>query len=144
GSSGAGSSGAGSSGAGSISVAALTGPSTGDPEAAVTLTARKEKDGRYTLNGQTPGPEIRAKKGQLVQVTLVNDNVTDGVTLHWHGVDAPNAEDGVAGVTQDAVRPGQSFVYRFVAQHAGTYWYHSHQVSHVQVRDGLFGAFVVT
>ena len=136
--------GAGSSGAGSISVAALTGPSTGDPEVAVTLTARKEKSGRYTLNGQTPGPEIRAKKGQLVQVTLVNDNVTDGVTLHWHGVDVPNAEDGVAGVTQDAVQPGHSYVYRFVAQDAGTFWYHSHQVSHEQVKNGLFGAFVVT
>jgi len=131
-------------GAGSISVASLTGPSTGDPDVVVTLTARKEKNGRYTLNGQTPGPEIRAKKGQLVQVTLINDNVTDGVTLHWHGVDVPNAEDGVAGITQDAVQPGHSFVYRFVAQHAGTYWYHSHQVSHEQVKNGLFGAFVVT
>ena len=131
-------------GAGSISVASLTGPSTGDPDVAVTLTARKEKNGRYTLNGQTPGPEIRAKKGQLVQVTLINDNVTDGVTLHWHGVDVPNAEDGVAGITQDAVQPGHTFVYRFVAQDAGTYWYHSHQVSHEQVKNGLFGAFVVT
>ena len=45
-------------------------------------------------------------QGDLVQVTLVNDDVEDGVTIHWHGVDVPNAEDGVAGVTQDAVRPG--------------------------------------
>jgi FtsP/CotA-like multicopper oxidase with cupredoxin domain len=132
-----------SHGAGALSVADLTGPTTGTPDVAVTLTAREDK-GRYTLNGTTPGPEIRARKGQLVQVTLVNGNVADGVTLHWHGVDVPNAEDGVAGVTQDAVGPGQSHVYRFVVQDAGTYWYHSHQVSHEQVRKGLFGPLVVT
>ena len=76
-------------------------------------------------------------------MTLTNVDVPDGVTLHWHGVDVPNAEDGVAGVTQDAVRPGQEHVYRFVAEDAGTYWYHSHQVSDAQVRGGLFGTFVV-
>ena len=126
-----------------ISVASLTGPATGTPDVAVTLTARWENGG-YTLNHVSPGPEIRARKGQLVQVTLVNDNVPDGVTLHWHGMDVPNAEDGVAGITQDAVRRGGTYVYRFVAQDAGTYWYHSHQVSHEQVRLGLFGAIVVT
>jgi FtsP/CotA-like multicopper oxidase with cupredoxin domain len=130
-------------GAGALSVTALTGPTTGTPAVAVTLTARKEKN-RYTINGSTPGPEIRAVRGQLIQVTLVNDNIADGITLHWHGVDVPNAEDGVAGITQDAVKPGQSFVYRFVAKDAGTYWYHSHQVSHEQVRDGLFGALVIS
>jgi FtsP/CotA-like multicopper oxidase with cupredoxin domain len=130
-------------GGGGTSIASLTGPTTGRPDVAVTLTARRENGG-YTINGTSPGPEIRAVKGQLVQATLINDNVPDGVTLHWHGLDVPNAEDGVAGVTQDAVRPGQSHVYRFVAQDAGTYWYHSHQVSHEQVRLGLFGALVVT
>ncbi|HEX5199124.1 MAG TPA: multicopper oxidase family protein [Actinoplanes sp.] len=130
-------------GAGGLDVATLKGPSTGDPDVTVTLTARAEK-GKYTLNGVTPGPEIRAQKGQLVQVTLVNDNIPVGITLHWHGVDVPNAEDGVAGITQDAVPPGKSYVYRFVAQDAGTFWYHSHQVSHEQVRLGLFGPLVVT
>jgi len=76
-------------------------------------------------------------------VTLVNESVPDGITLHWHGVDVPNAADGVAGVTQDAVPLGGQFVYRFRTHDAGTYWYHSHQVSHVQVRDGLFGVLVV-
>jgi FtsP/CotA-like multicopper oxidase with cupredoxin domain len=81
--------------------------------------------------------------GQLVEIHLVNDNVPDGITLHWHGVDVPNAEDGVAGVAQDAVGEGEEFVYRFVPDRAGTYWYHSHQVSHEQVRRGLLGALVV-
>jgi FtsP/CotA-like multicopper oxidase with cupredoxin domain len=118
----------------------------------VTLVARKQRfrlpSGRdvdgYTLNGQSPGPIIRATAGQLVQVRLVNESVPDGVTLHWHGVDVPNAEDGVAGVTQDAVGVGQEFTYRFVAEQVGTFWYHSHQVSHKQVSGGLLGALVVT
>jgi FtsP/CotA-like multicopper oxidase with cupredoxin domain len=134
-----------------VSVAELTGPQTGEPEVAVDLQARRGKvhlasgevvDG-YTLNGTSPGPLIEATRGDLVQVTLHNVDVPDGITLHWHGVDVPNAEDGVAGVTQDAVGPGGSFVYRFVVPDAGTYWYHSHQVSHEQVRGGLFGALVV-
>ncbi|WP_421741140.1 multicopper oxidase family protein [Cellulomonas sp.] len=133
-----------------VSVAALTGPSGGDPDVALTLTADAgpiEVGGRtingYTLNGTSPGPTIEAEVGDLVEVTLVNRSVPDGTTLHWHGVDVPNAEDGVAGVTQDAVPPGGSHVYRFVVEDAGTYWYHSHQVSHAQVRGGLFGALVV-
>ncbi|WP_214107122.1 multicopper oxidase family protein [Acrocarpospora catenulata] len=117
----------------------------------VTLVARKQRfqlaTGRsvegYTLNGTSPGPAINATVGQLVQVRLVNESVPDGITLHWHGVDVPNSVDGVAGVTQDAVAMGGSFTYRFVADQAGTFWYHSHQVSHEQVRRGLLGALVV-
>jgi hypothetical protein len=116
----------------------------------VDLVARAERislpgvpdfDG-FTLNGSTPGPAIRARAGQLVEVRVTNDNVADGMTLHWHGVDLPNAMDGVAGVTQDAIKPGESHVYRFVAQE-GTYWYHSHQVPNPQVVGGLLGALVV-
>jgi FtsP/CotA-like multicopper oxidase with cupredoxin domain len=134
-----------------VSVADLTGPADGVPDVAVELAARQQSfrlgsgervDG-YTLNGQSPGPLIEAHQGDLVQVTLTDVDVPDGVTLHWHGVDVPNAEDGVAGVTQDAVGPGRTYVYRFVAKDAGTFWYHSHQVSNAQVRGGLFGAFVV-
>jgi FtsP/CotA-like multicopper oxidase with cupredoxin domain len=136
---------------GDVSVADLTGPQDAEPDVAVTLTARREEftlptgervDG-YTLNGTSPGPEIRVIQGQLVEVNLVNESVPDGITLHWHGVDVPNAEDGVAGVTQDALAEGESHVYRFVAEDTGTYWYHSHQVAHTQVRRGLFGTLVV-
>ncbi|MGZ4593172.1 MAG: multicopper oxidase family protein [Actinomycetes bacterium] len=136
---------------GDVSLATLTGPATGTPDVNLTLTARRqafslasgEKVSGYTLNGTSPGPEIRATQGDLVQVTLVNRDVPGGVTLHWHGYDVPNAEDGVAGVTQDAVPRGGRHVYRFRAEDAGTYWYHSHQVSHDQVRGGLFGTLVV-
>jgi FtsP/CotA-like multicopper oxidase with cupredoxin domain len=140
-----------SSRAGGMSVANLTGPRDGPAAVAVTLTARQESftlasgetvDG-YTLNHASPGPLIRATDGDVVDVTLVNENVSGGATLHWHGVDLPNAEDGVAGVTQDAVAPGGRHTYRFRAAHPGTYWYHSHQVSHEQVRGGLFGTLVI-
>lgn len=136
---------------GGKSVTDLTGPRTGKPDVAVTLIARKQKftlasgesvDG-FTLNGTSPGPLIRAKLGELVEVTLVNESVPAGATLHWHGIDVPNAEDGVAGVTQDAVPVGGKHVYRFKADQAGTYWYHSHQVSSEEVRDGLFGTIVI-
>ena len=70
----------------------------------------------------------------------MNESVADGATLHWHGIDVPNAADGVAGITQDAVPVGGRHVYRFEATDAGTYWYHSHQVSHEQVVRGLLGA----
>lgn len=123
-------------------VGELTGPRDRPADVAVELVAA-EDGGRYTLNGTTPGPELRVEQGDLVEVTLVNVSVPDGATLHWHGVDVPNAEDGVAGVTQDAVAVGGSHTYRFVAEDAGTYWYHSHQVSHAQVRGGLFGVLVV-
>ncbi len=132
------------------SVTELTGPA-GRPDVAVTLVARQEPitltGGRtvagYTLNHTSPGPLLRTAQGDLLEVTLVNESVADGTTLHWHGVDLPNAEDGVAGVTQDAVPVGGRHVYRFVAEDPGTYWYHSHQVSHTQVRNGLFGLLVV-
>ncbi len=115
-----------------------------DRPADVSATLTVTRDGRrYLVNGTTPGPTLEATVGDLVEVRLVNDGVDDGITLHWHGVDVPNAADGVAGVTQDAVADGEDHVYRFAAEDAGTFWYHSHQVSHEQVRRGLLGALVV-
>jgi FtsP/CotA-like multicopper oxidase with cupredoxin domain len=144
--------GAAASGEATRDVTALVERRSGLPDVSLTLTARLERitlaDGRslaaYTLNGATPGPTIRARQGDLVQVKLANESVPGGTTLHWHGLDVPNAMDGVAGVTQDAVQVGGSYTYRFVADQVGTYWYHSHQVSHEQVLKGLFGAIVIT
>lgn len=138
-------------GAAPRSVDSLTEPSGAPADVQVDLTARKEPfrlaSGRvvdgYTLNGTSPGPVITAQQGQLVEVRLTNESVPDGVTLHWHGIDVPNAEDGVAGVTQDAVPVGGVYVYRFRAEQVGTFWYHSHQVSHEQVERGLLGALVI-
>ena len=74
---------------------------------------------------------------------LVNEDVEDGVTLHWHGVDVPNAEDGVAGVTRTRWRGRGPRLPLRRATTPARYWYHSHQVSHEQVQRGLFGALVV-
>jgi FtsP/CotA-like multicopper oxidase with cupredoxin domain len=93
--------------------------------------------------GSLPGPELRVTQGDLVEVRLHNADIDEGVTIHWHGYDVPAGEDGVAGVTQDAVLPGDSFTYRFPATDTGTYWYHTHQVSADGVRRGLFGTLVV-
>ncbi len=133
------------------SVAQLHGPRTETPAHRFELTAQSATvalvSGRHvdalTFNGMAPGPELRVRKGDFVEVTLVNKDVDQGVTIHWHGVDVPNAEDGVAGVTQDAVPPGERYTYRFRAEQIGTFWYHSHQVSSSEVRRGLFGAFVI-
>jgi FtsP/CotA-like multicopper oxidase with cupredoxin domain len=133
-----------------VSLETLRGPRA-EPDFRTTLVARRTKvklaAGRtfsaWTFNGQVPGPELRVKQGDVVEVTLVNEDIDDGVTIHWHGVDVPNAEDGVAGVTQDAVMPGGRHTYRFRADQVGTFWYHSHQVSSKQVRRGLYGAFVI-
>jgi FtsP/CotA-like multicopper oxidase with cupredoxin domain len=134
-----------------VSVAELHGPREGEPDARFMLTAKHATielaSGRtvdaLTFDGRSPGPELRVTQGDLVEVTLANEDISQGVTIHWHGVDVPNAEDGVAGVTQDAVGPGERYVYRFRAEQVGTFWYHTHQASSKEVRRGLFGALVI-
>ncbi|MFD0695143.1 multicopper oxidase family protein [Paenibacillus sp. GCM10027628] len=134
-----------------VSVTELTGPQAGTPDRQFTLTAQKQivqlssgkKVDAWTFNGQIPGPELRVREGELIEVTLVNQDIEQGVTLHWHGLDVPNAEDGVAGATQNAVMPGETYTYRFRAEQAGTFWYHSHQDSQEAVSKGLFGALIV-
>lgn len=142
---------AGHHGAHGRSVDELVGDRDAVPDVRYTLTVRRERtvlaDGTeidaYTVNGRTPGPTIEAAAGQLVEVVLRNEGVAGGATLHWHGLDVPNGEDGVAGVTQDAVPPGAFHTYRFRADQVGTFWYHSHQISHEQVVGGLLGPVVI-
>ena len=76
-------------------------------------------------NGQIPGPEIRLKEGETARIVLKN-GLSEPTTIHWHGVDVPNAMDGVAGITQKPVQPGETFTYEFTATPTGTRWYHTH------------------
>lgn len=110
----------------------------------VLTAARTSINGQeaWAFNGVVPGPELRVNQGDRVEVTLIN-NLPESTTIHWHGVQVPNAEDGVAGVTQDAVAPGAEYSYEFVANEAGTFWYHSHQETEAQLPRGLFGPLVV-
>ena len=63
--------------------------------------------------------------------------------MHWHGIRLPNAMDGVPHLTQKPIAPGETFAYEFTCPDAGTYWYHPHQRSFVQVGRGLYGALIV-
>jgi FtsP/CotA-like multicopper oxidase with cupredoxin domain len=94
----------------------------------------------WTYNGQVPGPEIRVREGETVRVVLKN-YLPEGTTIHWHGVPVPNVMDGVPGVTQEAVMPGEFYAYEFEARPAGSYIYHSH--SHYQLDQGLYGALII-
>ncbi len=96
----------------------------------------------WTFNGTVPGPELRVREGDHVRVVLTDD-LPFSTTIHWHGIDVPNAADGVAGVTQDAVKAGQTYTYDFIAADPGTYWYHSHQDTSNQIPRGLLGALIV-
>jgi FtsP/CotA-like multicopper oxidase with cupredoxin domain len=140
-----------------VTVSSVRGPDPAAAEAAgtpvrrFTLTARTatvalssgERVDAWTFDGRLPGPPLRVTQGDLVVVTLRNADIAAGVTLHWHGYDVPVGEDGVAGMTQEPVRPGQEFVYRFLAEQVGTYWYHTHEAADRGVRLGLYGTLVV-
>jgi FtsP/CotA-like multicopper oxidase with cupredoxin domain len=95
-----------------------------------------------TYNGQVPGPEIRAREGDRVRV-IVKNSLAEPTTIHWHGLDVPNAMDGVPAVTQDSVQPGATFTYEFEARPAGTRWYHTHFDEHRQLDLGLAAAFII-
>jgi FtsP/CotA-like multicopper oxidase with cupredoxin domain len=96
----------------------------------------------WAYNGRIPGPLIRAKVGDRLVVHFKNSLPVE-TTVHWHGLRVPNDMDGAPGVTQQPIAPGAEFRYDFVLRDAGTYWYHPHQDSAVQVGRGLYGAIVV-
>jgi FtsP/CotA-like multicopper oxidase with cupredoxin domain len=97
----------------------------------------------WAYDGRVPGPELRVKQGERLRVAVTNQ-LSEGTTVHWHGVRLPNAMDGVAHLTQPPIAAnGGTFVYEFEAKDAGTYWYHPHSRSYEQVGRGLSGALVV-
>ncbi|MFD0917571.1 multicopper oxidase family protein [Pseudahrensia aquimaris] len=96
----------------------------------------------WLYNGTSPGPEIRVKQGQTVRVRFTNE-LDEPTSVHWHGIRIVNAMDGVPGLTQDAVGPGETFEYIFDVPDAGTFWYHAHNRSWEQVALGLYGPLIV-
>lgn len=92
-----------------------------------------------TVNGTIPGPLLRLKEGQKLTVDLVNDSSED-TSIHWHGLLLPFLMDGVPGVTQLPVRPGESFRYEFPIRQAGTYWWHAHTL---QEPMGHYGPIII-
>lgn len=96
----------------------------------------------YAYNGMVPGPEIRVTEGDRVRIVVTN-NMNQSTSVHWHGVDLPNDQDGVPFITQPPIKPNETFTYEFVAGNPGSHMYHSHHNALEQVVGGLLGAFIV-
>lgn len=95
----------------------------------------------WTYNGTLPGPRLEARVGDTVVVNFRN-SLPEPTTIHWHGLRVPAEMDGSAAM-QAPIPPGGTFRYTFVLRDAGTFWYHPHVRSDVQVEKGLYGAIVV-
>ncbi len=96
----------------------------------------------WAYNGAEPGPVLRVRQGTPFRATVEN-GLTENTTVHWHGIRLPNAMDGVPYLTQKPIKPGERFEYAFTPPDAGTFWYHSHDDSLVQMGRGLAGALIV-
>ena len=93
-------------------------------------------------NRMVPGPLIRVTEGDRVRL-IVTNGMDEPHTTHWHGLFLPNVMDGVPGVTQEPIMPGDSFAYEFTATPHGTRLYHSHFNALTQEGKGLHGMFVI-
>ena len=94
-------------------------------------------------NGQVPGPTVRVDPGDKVRFVVTN-KMEESTAVHFHGVDIPNALDGVPDITQPPIKPGATFVYEWTTQNTPAVgMYHSHHDAQVQVPNGLFAAFLI-
>jgi FtsP/CotA-like multicopper oxidase with cupredoxin domain len=96
----------------------------------------------WGYNGSTPGPTIEAVEGDKVRIYVTN-KLPEPTTVHWHGVIVPNGMDGVSGLNQRAIAPGETFVYEFTFKHAGTFMYHPHFDEMTQIALGMVGMLIV-
>lgn len=94
------------------------------------------------FNGSMPGPELRVRRGERVSVDVEN-GLDEGTSVHWHGIRLENSMDGVPILTQNIIDPGDTKTYSFVPPDAGTFWYHSHYISHQQVARGMMGPLII-
>ena len=96
----------------------------------------------WGYNGSTPGPTIEVTEGDRARFYVTN-RLPEPTTMHWHGVLLPNGMDGVAGLTQRRIEPGETFKYEFTFTRAGTYMYHPHFDEMTQMAMGMVGMIVV-
>lgn len=96
----------------------------------------------WGYNGQVHGPTIEAVEGDRVRIYVTN-RLPAPTTVHWHGLHLPNGMDGVSGVTQRSIEPGETFRYEFALTQHGTFMYHPHHDEMVQMALGMMGMFVV-
>jgi len=96
----------------------------------------------WCYNGRTPGPTIEAVEGDRVRFVVTN-KLPESTAVHWHSLILPNGMDGVSGLTQRAIKPGETFTYEFTLKQHGTFMYHSHGDEMVQMGLGAMGFFIV-
>ncbi len=96
----------------------------------------------WGYNGQSPGPTLEAVEGDRVRLFLTN-NLPERTSMHWHGALLPNGMDGVAGLVQEHIEPGETYVYEFDLRQHGTLMYHPHSDEMVQMALGMMGFFIV-
>lgn len=96
----------------------------------------------WGYNGQTPGPTIEAVEGDRVRI-LVTNRLPEHTTIHWHGILLPNGMDGVGGLTQPHIDPGETWAYEFTLRQHGTFMYHPHADEMVQIAFGMMGFFII-
>lgn len=96
----------------------------------------------WGYNGSSPGPTLEAVEGDKVRI-LVTNHLPEPTTVHWHGILVPNGMDGVSGLTQAPIPPGETYVYEFTLRQHGTYMYHPHYDEMVQLGLGLMGFFII-
>jgi FtsP/CotA-like multicopper oxidase with cupredoxin domain len=96
----------------------------------------------WGYNGRVHGPTIEAVEGDRVRIYVTN-NLPSGTSAHWHGLLLPNGMDGVGGLTQRVIQPGETFRYEFTLRQHGTYMYHSHHDEMTQMALGTIGLFVI-
>ncbi|MEM7568839.1 MAG: multicopper oxidase family protein [Pseudomonadota bacterium] len=95
------------------------------------------------FNGQFPGPTLTLRQHQTTPVEVVNI-LDEPLSIHWHGLRVVNDQDGVGGLTQPSIQPGGTHTYHLNSPDAGTFWYHPHVNSFLQIAQGLFGPLLVT
>lgn len=96
----------------------------------------------WGYNGQTPGPTIEAVEGDRVRIYVTN-SLPEPTTVHWHGMLLPNGMDGVSGLNQKPIKPGETFKYEFTLRQHGTHMYHPHFDEMIQMSMGLMGLFII-
>lgn len=96
----------------------------------------------WGYNGGTPGPTIEATEGDRVRI-LVTNKLPEATTIHWHGILLPNNMDGVTGLNQAPIKPGETFAYEFTLKQHGTYMYHPHFDEMTQIAMGMMGFFII-
>lgn len=96
----------------------------------------------WGYNGSTPGPTIEAVEGDRVRI-LVTNCLKEHTTIHWHGILLPSGMDGVGGLSQPHIKPGETFAYEFTLKQHGTHMYHPHSDEMVQMAVGMMGMFII-